>query len=39
MISDEHGDRYQLEKWISKLNHWNDLKTAPINAPWLLQWK
>jgi hypothetical protein len=38
-IPDEHGDRYQLENWISKLNRRNDLKTAPINAPWLLQWK
>jgi hypothetical protein len=32
-IPDEHGDRYQLENWISKLNRRNDLKTAPINAP------
>jgi hypothetical protein len=38
-IPDEHGDRYQLENWISKLNRRNDLKTAPINVPWLLQWK
>jgi hypothetical protein len=38
-IPDAHGDRYQLENWISKLNRQNETKTAPINAPWLLQWK
>jgi hypothetical protein len=39
MIPDEHGDRYQLENSISKLHRQKDLKTAPINAPWLLHWK
>ena len=35
-MSRKYGNRYQLENSSGRIDHQNELETAPIEAPWPL---
>ena len=36
VILKKYGNRYQLENSSGRIDCWNELETAPIEAPWPL---
>jgi hypothetical protein len=36
VILERYGNRYQLENSSGRIDHWNELETTPIEAPWPL---